>query len=51
MRLLVATDQWSPDTIGGSARVAADTARALVARGHSVTALVPRASGASGTQP
>jgi glycosyltransferase involved in cell wall biosynthesis len=41
MRLLVATDQWSPDAIGGSARVAADTARALVARGHSVTAIVP----------
>lgn len=41
MRILIATDQWSPDTIGGSARVAADTARALVARGHSVTAIVP----------
>lgn len=41
MRILIATDQWSPDTIGGSARVAADTARALVERGHSVTALVP----------
>ncbi|RDI74866.1 Glycosyltransferase [Gaiella occulta] len=41
MRLLVASDQWSPDAIGGSARVAADTARALAARGHAVSAIVP----------
>ena len=41
MRILIASDQWSPDTIGGSARVAADTARSLAARGHVVTAIVP----------
>ena len=41
MRLLVATDQWSPDVVGGSARVAADTARALARRGHEVTVLAP----------
>jgi glycosyltransferase involved in cell wall biosynthesis len=37
----VATDQWSPDTVGGSARVAADTARALARRGHELTVLAP----------
>lgn len=42
MRLLIATDQWSPDVIGGSARVAADTARALAKRGHEVVVLAPR---------
>ncbi len=45
MRILIASDQWSPDTVGGSARVAADTARALAARGHSVTAIVPAQPG------
>ena len=45
MRILVASDQWSPDEIGGSARVAADTARALAARGHAVTAIVPALPG------
>jgi glycosyltransferase involved in cell wall biosynthesis len=39
MRILVATDQWSPDVVGGSARVAADTSRALARRGHEVVAL------------
>jgi glycosyltransferase involved in cell wall biosynthesis len=39
MRILAATDQWSPDVVGGSARVAADTARALARRGHQVTVL------------
>jgi glycosyltransferase involved in cell wall biosynthesis len=39
MRILVATDQWSPDVVGGSARVAADTSRALARRGHAIIAL------------
>lgn len=39
MRILVATDQWSPDVIGGSARVAADTAHALARLGHEVVVL------------
>jgi glycosyltransferase involved in cell wall biosynthesis len=39
VRILVATDQWSPDVVGGSARVAADSARALARRGHEVTVL------------
>ncbi len=42
MRILIASDQWSPDVIGGSARVASDTARALARRGHTVTAIVPQ---------
>lgn len=41
MRILVATDQWSPDVVGGSARVAADTSAALARRGHDVTVLAP----------
>lgn len=41
MRILVATDQWSPDVVGGSARVAADSARALAGRGHEVVVLTP----------
>jgi N-acetylglucosaminyldiphosphoundecaprenol N-acetyl-beta-D-mannosaminyltransferase len=42
LRILVATDQWFPDFTGGSARVAADTARELARRGHEVTVLAPR---------
>ena len=42
MRILVAIDQWFPDTQAGSARLAAQAAEALAARGHEVTALVPR---------
>jgi glycosyltransferase involved in cell wall biosynthesis len=45
LAILVATDQWSPDTIGGSARVAADSARALARRGHRLTVLAPVAAG------
>ncbi|MEX0816679.1 MAG: WecB/TagA/CpsF family glycosyltransferase [Gaiellales bacterium] len=45
LRILVATDQWFPDQVGGSARVATDTAKALANRGHDVTVLVPRAAG------
>lgn len=45
MRILVATDQWFPDLRGGSARVAAETARRLARRGHDVVVLAPRAAG------
>jgi len=45
LRVLVTTDQWSPDAIGGSARVAADSARALVRRGHQLTVIAPAADG------
>ena len=41
MRVLVATDQWFPDLLGGVARVATDTARLLAERGHDVTVLAP----------
>ncbi|HZO50398.1 MAG TPA: glycosyltransferase family 4 protein [Gaiellaceae bacterium] len=42
MRILVATDQWFPDRLGGVARVAASTATELAARGHDVEAIAPR---------
>jgi glycosyltransferase involved in cell wall biosynthesis len=45
MRLLVATDQWWPEFLGGSARVAGETARRLAAAGHDVTVLAPAAAG------
>lgn len=45
MRLLVLTDQWSPDVVGGSARVATDTARLLAGRGHRVTVIAPAQPG------
>jgi glycosyltransferase involved in cell wall biosynthesis len=45
VRILVATDQWSPDVAGGSARVAADTARVLGRRGHDVVVLAPARPG------
>jgi N-acetylglucosaminyldiphosphoundecaprenol N-acetyl-beta-D-mannosaminyltransferase len=45
LRILIATDQWFPDQVGGSARVAAATAKALAKRGHEVTVLAPRAAG------
>jgi glycosyltransferase involved in cell wall biosynthesis len=41
MRILIAADSWFPDVRGGSARVAAETARRLSARGHDTTALAP----------
>jgi glycosyltransferase involved in cell wall biosynthesis len=50
VRILVATDQWSPDVVGGSARVAAATARALGRRGHEVVVLAPRRPGAPAVQ-
>jgi glycosyltransferase involved in cell wall biosynthesis len=42
MRILVAIDQWFPDTQAGSARLAAAAAEGLAARGHEVTVLAPR---------
>lgn len=45
MRILVATDQWFPDQMGGVARFAADTARGWAARGHDVVVLAPRRDG------
>lgn len=45
LRILIATDQWSPDRVGGSARVAADSARALASRGHEIAVLAPAVAG------
>jgi glycosyltransferase involved in cell wall biosynthesis len=42
MRILVASDQWFPEVQAGPARLAADVAEGLAARGHDVTVLVPR---------
>ncbi len=44
MRILVASDHWFPDHRGGAARVAAETAALLAARGHAVEALAPAAA-------
>jgi len=41
MRILVATDQWFPDVLGGAARVAAESARQLAAHGHEIVVLAP----------
>ena len=45
MRILVATDQWFPDRMGGVARVATDTARGWARLGHEVVVLAPRHDG------
>ena len=45
MRILVATDQWFPDRMGGVARVATDTARGWAARGHEVVVIAPKHAG------
>ena len=45
MRILVATDQWFPDRMGGVARVATDTARGWAARGHEVVVIGPQHEG------
>lgn len=47
MRILVATDQWFPDRVGGLARVATDSARGLAARGHQVVVLAPAGAAAA----
>ena len=46
MRILVATDQWFPDHMGGVARIATDTARGWAARGHETVVIAPRHEGA-----
>lgn len=46
MRILIATDQWYPDLMGGVARVAAETARRWARLGHEVTVLAPQHDGA-----
>jgi glycosyltransferase involved in cell wall biosynthesis len=45
VRILAVADVWFPDHKGGSARVAAETARRLADRGHDVTVLAPRTPG------
>jgi glycosyltransferase involved in cell wall biosynthesis len=45
VRILVATDQWFPDRLGGVARVASAIAAALAERGHLVDVLAPRTRG------
>jgi glycosyltransferase involved in cell wall biosynthesis len=50
MRVLVATDQWSPDVIGGSARVATATAEGFAKGGDDVTVLAPRIAGLAATE-
>ena len=45
MRILVATDQWFPDCMGGVARVATDTARRWAAASHEVVVIAPRNDG------
>lgn len=42
MRILVATDQWFPDVLGGVARYATDLAGRWARAGHEVTVLAPR---------
>lgn len=45
MKILVATDQWSPDVIGGSARVARATAQQFARLGHHVVVVAPAVPG------
>ena len=45
MRIIVATDQWSPDVIGGSARVARATAVQFARLGHHVVVVAPAVPG------
>lgn len=42
MRILVITQRWYPDTFGGSEHVAAEQARRLAGRGHTVDVLTQR---------
>ena len=50
MRILVATDQWFPDRLGGVARIATDTARGWAERGHEVVVIAPRHAGTSAAE-
>jgi glycosyltransferase involved in cell wall biosynthesis len=45
MRVVVATDQWLPDVVGGSAAVARATAQRFAQAGHEVTVVAPRTRG------
>ncbi len=36
MKILILTQEWFPDSYGGSQRVAAESAHELAARGHEV---------------
>jgi glycosyltransferase involved in cell wall biosynthesis len=45
VRILVASGEWFPDRKSGFARVVAETARRLAARGHDVSVLAPRKGG------
>jgi glycosyltransferase involved in cell wall biosynthesis len=45
MKIVIATDQWSPDAVGGSARVATATAREFARLGRDVTVVAPRIEG------
>lgn len=47
MRILVATEQWYPDYVGGTARVVRETAVALASLGHTVTVLAPSSQSSS----
>ncbi|MAG11823.1 MAG: hypothetical protein CMI52_03375, partial [Parcubacteria group bacterium] len=42
MNVLVLAQQFFPDSVGGSARVAFEQSRELVKRGFSVTAIIPK---------
>jgi glycosyltransferase involved in cell wall biosynthesis len=50
VRLLIATDQWSPDVVGGAARVATNTAHALAQRGHEIVVVSPQQPGLPGIE-
>ena len=45
MRILIGTEQWFPDYVGGTARVARETAFALAGRGHHVSVVAPASVG------
>jgi glycosyltransferase involved in cell wall biosynthesis len=51
VRILVATDQWFPDRLGGLARVASETAAGLARRGHEVVVLAPATGAAADDDP
>jgi glycosyltransferase involved in cell wall biosynthesis len=45
MRILVATDQWFPDLMGGLARIATETSRRWADAGHEVVVIAPQHPG------
>jgi glycosyltransferase involved in cell wall biosynthesis len=47
VRILVASDQWFPDLMGGVARIATEAARRWAGAGHEVVVLAPRHPGHS----